>query len=84
MGCGTKSLPKQRKSAERVEIPTAAVWKSLPKQRKSVERVEIPSAAGCKSLPKQWKCAKEGRDSQCCRPEISTQTADIGRKGRDS
>ena len=32
-----KSLPKQQKSAERVENPSAAVWKSLPKQRKSRE-----------------------------------------------
>ena len=47
------------------------------------KRVEIPSAAVWKSLPKQWKCAKKGRDSQWCRPEISTQTAEIGRKGRE-
>ena len=50
-----KSLPKQQKSAEKVEIPATAVRKSLPKQRKSAEKVEIPRAAVCKSLPKQWK-----------------------------
>ena len=30
-GAVRKSLPKQRKSAEKVENSTAAVWKSLPK-----------------------------------------------------
>ena len=69
---------------KRVEIPSGVVRKSLPKQRKSVEKVEIPDATVRKSLPKQWKCAKKGRDSQWCRPEISTQIAENREKGRDS
>lgn len=32
------SLPKQQKSAERVENPATAVWKSLPKLRKTAEK----------------------------------------------
>ena len=75
MGCGTKSLPKQWKSVERVEIPTAAVWKSLPKQWKSVERVEIPSGAVRKSLPNQRKTSKKVENPRNRRPEISTQKA---------
>ena len=47
-----ESLPKQRETAEKVEIPDAAFGKSLPKQRKSAEKVEIPGAAFGKSLPK--------------------------------
>lgn len=45
MGSETKSLPKQLKSAEKVEIPSTAIRESLPKQRKSAEKVEIPRAA---------------------------------------
>ena len=83
-GWGLFSLPNQRKSAEKVEIPNAACRKSLPKQWNSAEKVEIPNAACRKSLPKQRKSAEKGRDSKCRRPEISTQTAEISRKGRDS
>ena len=39
---------------------------------------------GTKSLPKQWKCAKKVENPRSRRPEISTQTAEIGRKGRES
>lgn len=35
---GCESLPKQRKSAEKVEIPVAAGCESLLKQRKSAEK----------------------------------------------
>ena len=35
---GCKSLPKRRKSAEKVENPDAAVRESLPKQRKIGEK----------------------------------------------
>ena len=37
-----KSLPKQRKPAEKVEIPVAAGRKSLPKQRKPAEKGRNP------------------------------------------
>ena len=73
---GCKSLPKQRKCAKKVEI-----YKSLPKQQKSVEKVENPDAAFGKSLPKRRKTGEKGRKSHSCRPEISTQTAKISRKG---
>ena len=75
-----KSLPKQRKPAEKVEILTAACRKSLPKQRKSVEKVENPGPACRKSLPKQRKSAEKGRDSGSRRLEISTQIGEISRK----
>ena len=58
-----KSLPKQRETAEKVEIPGFAFGKSLPKQRKSAEKVENPSATARKSLPKQRKNRERGRDS---------------------
>ena len=44
-----------RKSAEKVKIPSTAGWKSLPKMRKTAEKVEIPSSLGRKSLPKRRK-----------------------------
>ena len=47
-----------RKSAEKVKIPSTAARKSLPKMRKTAEKVEIPVAAGWKSLPKRRKNQK--------------------------
>ena len=79
-----KSLPKQRKSVEKVENPSAAVRISLPKQRKSAKKVEIPRATGRISLPKQRKSAEKVEIPKSRRSHISTQTAEIGRKGRDS
>ncbi|HAI92087.1 MAG TPA: hypothetical protein DCM21_06030 [Butyrivibrio sp.] len=52
-----------------------------PNSGNLTKRVEIPSATGWKSLPKSGKTAEKGRDSWCRRLEISTQTAEIGRKG---
>lgn len=60
----------------------SACCESLPKSGKSAEKVEKSEAAGWKSLPKSGKSAERGRDSQCCRPEISTQRAEISRKGQ--
>ena len=71
--------PNSGNQPKRVEIPRATVRISLPKQRKSVEKVEIPRAIARISLPKQWKSAEKGRDSQCHRLEISTQTKEISR-----
>ena len=48
-----------RKSAEKVKVPSTAGWKSLPKMRKTAEKVEIPVAAGWKSLPKMRKTAEK-------------------------
>jgi len=76
-----KSLPRQRKSYKKVEIPVAAGRISLPKQRKPAKRVEIPVVAGWKSLPKQRKSVEKGRDSKFPRSQISTQIAEIDRKG---
>ena len=49
---GCKFLPKQQKSAEKVENPRPVSRKSLPKQQKSAKRVEIPRVTGHISLPK--------------------------------
>ena len=53
-----------RKSAEKVEIPSIVGWKSLPKMRKSRKKVEIPVAAVRKSLPKRWETGEKGRESR--------------------
>mgnify|MGYP006981031647 CR=1 FL=1 len=52
-----ESLSKQRKSAEKVEIPDAAFGKSLPKFPIFLIWVENPSTAIRKSLPKKRKNA---------------------------
>jgi len=67
-----ESLPKQRETAEKVEIPDAAFGKSLPKFPIFLIWVENPSATARKSLPKQRKTGEKGRESHSCRPEIST------------
>ena len=46
-----------------------------PNNENRPKRVENHGAAGWKSLPKQREIAEKGRESQCCRLEISTQTA---------
>ena len=75
IAAGRESLPKRRKSVEKVENPRAAVRKSLPKQRKTRKKVENPEPAYWKSLPKQRKTGEKSRKPQVCFSEISTQTA---------
>ena len=79
-----ESLPKQRKSAERVEILDAAFGKSLPKFPIFLIWVENPGATVRKSLPKQRKRGEKGRESRCCFWEISTQISNISHMGRES
>ena len=55
-----------------------------PNSGKPGKRVEILDAACRKSLPKQRKSRKKGREPQTSLSEISTQTVEISRKGRDS
>ena len=55
-----------------------------PNSENSAEKVEIPRATVRISLPKQRKSRKKGREPQTSLSEISTQTVEISRKGRDS
>ena len=53
-------------------LPTGNLY---PNNENRPKRVENHGAAGWKSLPKQREIAEKGRESQCCRLEISTQKA---------
>ena len=76
--------PNSENQPKRVENPDVACRKSLPKFPIFLIWVENPSSTARKSLPKQRKSVEKSRESQCHCPEISTQTAKISRKGRES
>ena len=73
-----------RKSAEKVKVPSIAARKSLPKRRKTGEKGRDSCSRRLEISTQTWKKREKGRESHSRRPEISTQTAGIGRKGRDS
>ena len=61
--------------------PSGYLYPNSGNQRK---KVEIPAAIARISLPKQRKIGRKGREPHIHRPDISTQTVEFNRKGRDS
>ena len=73
-----------RKSAEKVKIPSTAVWKSLPKRRETGEKGRDSCSRHPEISTQKAEISEKGRESRNRRSEISTQKAENGRKGRDS
>ena len=67
-----------RKSAEKVKVPSTAARKSLPKRRKNRRKGRESRACLSEISTQTAEISRKGRESYSCRSEISTQTAKIG------